>query len=292
MAPLKFSCVYGSPGGSCQNADCDSVSLAQARMNFYQASRCSLSCWSKDCTLNDKVLRYMWVCFWVWISTVQTMVSLHTVDEPLAVRQSMISPPSSCLTVLVCKVPEEHKTAMRGCTGYILTGPCTQRPPVCRALPCWDMDALRRQCPLPLELVWYFSSLLSHCLLSLPQSQFNAPSKTSIKTFCFLSLLQSHFCLVCCPLPLSFPFFRDPIIHRLSAAFLISFFFVYCFFFQCSQISIFSTQNFHLLFLFFTLKKFVISPIQFFFSCTAWWPSYTYMYTFVFLTLSCSIISG
>lgn len=205
-------------------------SLAQARMNFYQASRCSLSCWSKDCTLNDKVLRYMWVCFWVWISTVQTMVSLHTVDEPVAVRQSMISPPSSCLTVLVCKVPEEHKTAMRGCTGYILTGPCTQRPLVCRALPYWDMDALRRQCPLPLELVWYFSSLLSHCLLSLPQSQFNAPSKTSIKTFCFLSLLQSHFCLVCCPLPLSFPFFRDPIIHRLSAAFLISFFVCLLFF--------------------------------------------------------------
>ena len=29
----------------------------------------------------------------------------------------------------------------------------------------------------------------------------------------------------------------------------------------------------------------------FFFYCTAWWPSYMYMYTFFFLTLSCSIIS-
>ena len=28
-----------------------------------------------------------------------------------------------------------------------------------------------------------------------------------------------------------------------------------------------------------------------FFHCTAWWPSYTYMYTFFFLILSCSIIS-
>ena len=31
-------------------------------------------------------------------------------------------------------------------------------------------------------------------------------------------------------------------------------------------------------------------PNTFFSCCTAWWPSYTYMYTF-FLTLSCSIIS-
>ena len=32
-------------------------------------------------------------------------------------------------------------------------------------------------------------------------------------------------------------------------------------------------------------------PNTFFFYCTAWWPSYAYMYTFYFLTLSCSIIS-
>ena len=30
---------------------------------------------------------------------------------------------------------------------------------------------------------------------------------------------------------------------------------------------------------------------NFFFYCTAWWRSYTYMYTFFFLPLSCSIVS-
>ena len=35
----------------------------------------------------------------------------------------------------------------------------------------------------------------------------------------------------------------------------------------------------------------VISPMQVFFYCTTWWLSYTYMYTFFFLILSCSIIS-
>ena len=41
----------------------------------------------------------------------------------------------------------------------------------------------------------------------------------------------------------------------------------------------------------FSFFKIVISPIQCFFYCTAWWPNYTYMYTFFFLLLSCSIIS-
>ena len=57
-------------------------------------------------------------------------------------------------------------------------------------------------------------------------------------------------------------------------------------------------ENIYFIFIFLNLKAFafkhfliVISPIQFFFYCTSWWPSYTYMYTFYFLTLSCSIMN-
>ena len=50
------------------------------------------------------------------------------------------------------------------------------------------------------------------------------------------------------------------------------------------------TQQRELYYLYLFLN-FFISPIHYFFSyCTAWWPSYTYMYTFFFLLLSCSLI--
>ena len=45
------------------------------------------------------------------------------------------------------------------------------------------------------------------------------------------------------------------------------------------------------IYLFIYLFLIVISPIQFFCYCTAWWLSYTYMYTFYFFTLPCSITS-
>ena len=41
-------------------------------------------------------------------------------------------------------------------------------------------------------------------------------------------------------------------------------------------------------FIFSLYLVYIVLPI---FYCTAWWPSYTYMYRFFFLTLSCSIIS-
>ena len=52
-----------------------------------------------------------------------------------------------------------------------------------------------------------------------------------------------------------------------------------------------SLQNHFIIFFNLIFLVIVISPIQFFFYCTERWPSYTYMYTFFFLTLSCSIIS-
>ena len=50
-----------------------------------------------------------------------------------------------------------------------------------------------------------------------------------------------------------------------------------------------SIQVLHLFiyFFFFLFHQYII----FFSYCTAWWPSYTYMYTFYFWTLSCFIIS-
>ena len=55
---------------------------------------------------------------------------------------------------------------------------------------------------------------------------------------------------------------------------------------------------FFLIFLFLFLKLIYLFlffnccyPNTIFFQCTGWWPSYTYMYTFFFLTSSCSIIS-
>ena len=140
----------------------------------------------------------------------------------------------------------ECKMAMRGCTQYMLTGPCTQWPRVCRALPSRDMDVLRKWCTLPSELVRHFLLRFPIAFLSLPPSPFNVPSNTYIKLFFFISSSVSFLFGLLSPATNSSGLQGS---HDFRAEFSFLALLVFLFFFQCSQLPFSSQPDFHLLFL-------------------------------------------
>jgi len=162
IALLKFWCGCESPGGSCQSADCDSLLRWWITAN-------------PPGTLHPAAhgLHFEWqgsrihVGLLLGLSSLCTLVAFHLAEALAPVPQWMTAPPSGCLTTWDGKGPESHwlQDGHEGLHSRDLDLSLHPIAQVCRVLPSWDMNVLRKKCPLSWELVWHFPPLLSHHLL-------------------------------------------------------------------------------------------------------------------------------